>query len=64
MPHENSHLLLRGSRGVLRHHAAQDRLFRKAQAAGGGSASPYILKGLARNRWQLRRSDPLPRQTI
>lgn len=64
MPHENSHRLLRGSRGILRHHAAQDRLFRKAQAAGGGGAFHCILKGLARNRWQLRRSDPSQRQTI
>ena len=37
MPHDNAHRIRRGPRGHLRQRAAQDRLLRKALAAGGGA---------------------------
>lgn len=59
MPHDNAHRIRRGPRGHLRQRAAQDRLLRKALAAGGGGASLYIPTAVESGRRQYRWSERL-----
>lgn len=58
MTHINTHRILRNFRGLSLNRAAQDRLLRKALAAGGGGASRYTLNAMASDRRRrIRRSD-------
>ena len=50
MTHINTHRILRNFRGLSLNRAAQDRLLRKALAAGGGGASRYTLNAMASDR--------------
>ncbi len=59
MPHDNAHRIRRGPRGHLRQRAAQDRLLRKALAAGGGAGSLYIPTAVESSRRQYRWSERL-----
>ncbi len=64
MPHDHAYRIRRGPRGHLRQRAAQDRLLRKALAAGGAAASLYVPQAVESGRRQYRWSERLHLLTI